>query len=287
MNQNENIEVGLLAAMASDYINELFHKGLSAYDQLSLKESVHFVTRQIYLSCEITAESTLLLAKYERDWDSEILVRSVSEGCIKGIYILECDEDTQNERAEEYWSILPEISELRQSERAAWLVGNLESDIESMKPIEDIVIPDSEIYRIKEVHGKQKRKMLEQKWSFMELLRYFQTSGNKRLNALAGLAYNYGISSNLVHKDGTGVALMSERITRSDIRRIAISKAHISRCISDVCTFMDVFTGSIFIASKIGKDGLVNLREKYKSLFIGLSKHYDNFYAIEYDDNSA
>lgn len=173
MKNDGNLDIPILASMASNYINELFYKGLSVYDQLRLAESVHFVTRQLYLSCEITSESTLLLAKHERDWDSEILVRTVSEGCIKGVYILECNEDEQKERSEEYWSILPEISELRQSERAEWLVKNGKSETKTMKPIKDIVLPDSEIYRIKETYDKRKRKMIEQKWSFTEILRYF------------------------------------------------------------------------------------------------------------------
>ena len=80
---------------------------------------------------------------------------------------------------------------------------------------------------------------------------------------------------------------MRERISRSDNRRIVVSKAHLSRCISDVCTFIDVFTNFIFIASNISREELIFLKDKYEELFIGLSRHYDNFYAIEYGNDTS
>jgi len=273
-------------ALASHYIGEHFDhcKPLLDKDYQGMHPLVRFVSTQLYLSCHFSTEGSLILLRQGQEWDSEIINRSIIEGVVKYIFMLQGTEDEVLEKVNEYWEVLPSYSSVKRSDRVSSLLEAVNSDdLHNWKSLEDLKLTESDIDSIRDGTNKQQRKLLEQKWSFSTIIQGFSKSGDKSLEPLVYLAYNFGMSSHLIHKDGDGVAMVWERCTRDSVRQNAVKLSHLARAISDLCTFAEVRSMILHKCCGEKYDFTDNLRESYSSLFSELKIAFEDFNKVEYE----
>jgi hypothetical protein len=273
-------------ALASHFVGEHFDhcKPLLDKDYEGMHPLVRFVSTQLYLSCQFSTESSLLLLQQGQEWDSEILNRSIIEGVVKYIFMLQGNEDEVLEKVNEYWEILPSYSSVKRSDRVSSLLKTVNSDeLHNWKSLDDLKLTESDVDTIRDGSNKQQRKLLEQKWSFSNIVQGFSKSGNERLMPLVHLAYNFGMSSHLIHKDGDGVAMIWERCTRDSVRQEVVKLSHIARAISDLCSFAEARTFTLHQRCNEKYDFTHKLRESYAPLFSELKVALEEFNKVEYE----
>ena len=100
---------------------------------------------------------------------------------------------------------------------------------------------------------------------------------------LVHLAYNFGMSSHLIHKDGDGVSMIWERCTRDIERQEAVKLAHIARAISDLCSFAEARTVILHQHCNTEYDFIDKLRDSYSPLFSELKVLLKEFNKVEYE----
>ncbi|MDV6328556.1 DUF5677 domain-containing protein [Idiomarina sp. Sol25] len=274
------------ASIASEFIHEHFQFCQPYLDNnyQGINEQLRFVSTQLYLSTHFTSESSLVLLGEGREWDSEILNRSVVEGVIKYVYMLQGEESDQVKKVSQFWDILPKYAAVKRSDRAKKLLNKVEDDEERKAwfSIEKQVLSCEEVGQIRTGSNKRSRSLLEQNWSFSRILDYFAESGDQKLRWLALLAYSYGMSSHLVHKDGDGVSMIWERCIRPEERRNAVKAAHIARSVSDICTLSEIRSLFLVNLCKESSRFIEDVRSKYALFFSELKRTKDVFDGIEY-----
>lgn len=272
-------------ALASHFIGEHFDqcKPLLDKDYDGLHPKVRFVSTQLYLSCHFSTESSLLLLQQGQEWDAEIINRSIIEGVVKYIFMLQGTDDEVLEKVNEYWDILPSYSSVKRSDRVSSLLDEVDAEfLQKSQSLQDMKLTESETESIREGTNKHQRKLLEQKWSFSTIIQEFNKSKESGLSSLIHLAYNFGMSSHLIHKDGDGVAMIWERCTRDSKRQEVVKLAHIARTISDLCTLTEVRTWILHKKCNKKHDFTKSIRESYSPLFSELKLAFDDFNKVEY-----
>lgn len=271
-------------ASASHFIGEHFDqcKHLLDKDYQGMHPLVRFVSTQLYLSCHFSTESSLILLQNGQEWDSEIINRSIIEGVVKYIYMLQGSEEEVLNKVKEYWEILPKYSSVKRSNRINLLLQELNlGERDSWKPLEDLKITELNIASIRSDTNKQQRQLLEQKWSFGNIVQGFRESEDEGLRALVHLFYNFGMSSHLTHKDGDGVAMIWERCTRERELQEVVKLAHIARAISDLCIFSEVRSKVLYQRCNEESNFIDSLRESYSLLFSELKLAKEEFRKVE------
>jgi len=273
--------------LASHYIGEHFDhcKPLLDIDYNGIHPLIRFVSTQLYLSCQFSTESSLLLIKEGQEWDAEIINRSIIEGVVKYIYMLQGSEDEMLTKVTEYWETLPDFSAIKRSDRVTALLNEVPDDISSnWRGLKDLKLSDDEVMSLRDGSNKHERKLLEQKWSFSNIVQTFSKSSDENLSLLVHLAYNFGMSSHLIHKDGDGVAMIWERCTRETNRQKAVKLGHMARTISDLCSFAEMRTVFLFKSCNEKLDFTGKLKESYSVLFYELKEAGENFNKVEYEN---
>ncbi|MGR5145562.1 DUF5677 domain-containing protein [Photobacterium alginatilyticum] len=273
------------AAVCSHFIGDHLDrcKPFLDMDYKGLDPLVRFVSTQLYLSCHFSSQSSLLLIKEGQSWDADIINRSVIEGVVKYIYMLHCSEEESLSRVKEFWEILPKNSAVKRSSRAnSFLNASGYKDNNEWKAIQDLVLTDEEVDYKRAGTNKKERHALEQKWSFSNIVNEFSKDGDKGLGALVHLSYNYGMSSHLIHKDGDGVGMIWERMTREPERYEVATLAHSARVISDLCTFSEIRSLVLFNCCKADDSFISPLRKSYEPFFQELNEIQQKFNEIEY-----
>ena len=271
-------------ALASHYIGEHFDycKPYLDKDYQGVHPLVRFVSAQLYLSCHFSTQSSLVLLRESQEWDSDIINRSIAEGVVKFVYMLEGSDDEKLEKAKEYWEILPDYAAVKRSGRAHLFLEAVNGyGNPKWRPIEDLALSDGEIETLRRGSNKKTRSLLEQKWSFSVILKEF--SKDKRLSTLVHLAYNYGMNSHLIHKDADGIGMIWERDVRDPERRVAVKLGHTARAISDLCVFSEIRSFILMECCNAEKAFIEDLRCSYRDLFDDIEKASEYFNKIEYD----
>jgi hypothetical protein len=272
--------------LASHCIGECFDLGRPYIDESneSLEPLVRFVAAQLYIDCHLSSESTLLLVREGKEWDADLIARSVMEGSFKFTYMLDGTENEVRAKADEYWNVLPRFSAIRHSDRAKQLLEAVQSpeDIE-WAPFRDLLLKDSEIATTRAEFSREYRRALEERWSFSGLCKEFAKSKNRARRQLVHLAHGYGMSSHLLHKDADGVGIVWERFRRDPERREVATLAHCARVVSDVCAFSELRLFCLLSTRGDSINGLRDVRKRYEEpLFSELRKAANQFNAIEY-----
>lgn len=218
-----------------------------------------------------------------KEWDSEIINRSIIEGVVKYVYMLQGHEDEVLMKVKEYWELLPSYSSIKRSDRVSSMLQEVDPDeLPNWKSLEELKLNESSVDSIRGGTNKHERKLLEQNWSFSKIVQGFSKSGDEKLAPFIHLAHNYGMSSHLIHKDGDGVAMVWERFTREKNRQDIVKLAHVARAISDICTFAEVRSICLFRKCDKDFDFIVKLRESYSILFAEIKSAYEEFNKTEY-----
>jgi hypothetical protein len=279
--------VGSWAGLASHFIGECFDMAKLFIDQSheGLDPLVRFVSAQLYIECHLSSESALLLVRAQKEWDAEVIARSVMEGSLKLMYMFEGTPEEIRTKVHEYWNVLPLFYAIRHSERAKQILDALpESDRGKWEQsFRDLLVPDSEINETRARFSRQARQTLEEKWSFSGLCKEFAQSEKSERRKLVHLAHNYGMSSHLLHKDGDGIGMAWDRRGREPQRQDAAKLGHNARLVSDICVFSQLRLFSLLRACGQPTEGVHSVRERYSDqLFSELEKAGSKFVSVEY-----
>lgn len=206
---------------ASHLIGECFDAAKPMLDNgyPNLPPLTRFVCAQLFIDCNLSSESVLLLIRAEKEWDAELIARSVLEGSFKFTYLLQGSHAEIEEKASEFWHVLPLFYAIRHGENVKSMFEHLPTqNAADWRPLEDLRISEDDIAAIRSRYSRSERQALEERWSFVGLCRSFAVSGNPGLKAFAGLSHGYTMSSHLLHKDADGIGMVWERSGRSPER---------------------------------------------------------------------
>ncbi len=201
-----------------------------------------------------SSESVLLLTAYGQLWDAEIVLRSVFEGTLKFVFLLESRDDFKL-RHDEYAQQLFELALLKDHQKAKdFLDGASDPNAARWRPIRDRLLPDPQHQELRDRYDKNRRRELEQKWGFTALLNALSRRADGSFKGLAGLAWGYSLMSHLQHADYIGVVLPLDRDMRYAERRETLHLAHLARLVIDTLTSMinRLTVGYLFIREDLG-----------------------------------
>jgi hypothetical protein len=274
------------SGLASHFIGECFDLAKPFIDNgyTGMAPLVRFVVAQFYIDCHLSSESTLLLIREQKEWDADLLARSVMEGSLKLAYMLQGDASDVERKVDVYWNILPKFAAIKHSERAARFLQEVpDPENPNWLPFHELLLEESAITAIRSKYARKERQSLEEIWSFTGICRDFAKSDNDGLRLFAHLAHGYGMSSHLIHKDADGIGMVWERFTRDSQRQAAVKLGHSARIVSDVCTFAKLRLFSLLRACDQSTLSIKTIEEMYQvSLFDELAKAGNQFTHTEY-----
>lgn len=233
-----------------------FHQAFRSVDR-----EQHLVLGHLGTSCYSSSESALYLVARDRRWDAEILYRSVLEGSYKFAYMCCTDPDVRAARVHEYREILPELARLKQSDRVEVVLTTFpDRNSEEARPLREMILDAKVADGIRNRYPTKSRKQIEQRWGFLDIAKQLKRESPEFFSAVDALAYGFGISSHLIHKDGVGLNLIISEDARSPDNAAAYALAHSARMIGDM---LDFNAFRLFSAYRLaGLDGRL-VAEKY------------------------
>lgn len=247
-------------------------------DKLSIEEVS--VLSRLNGYCSMLSQSLLQMIYDGMIWECEIIMRPISEGTIKLLYICS-DISSMSEKIRQYCEELPDYSYNKDSSRAASYiekVGNV-SEVQKHSYLE------LEKFQVDVDKPRKERKIVSQNWSYLEMLKQIESASIPFMDKISALAYGYGLSSHFVHADFEALGLIWDRLNREDEERHLVQNAHKSRFLGDTMTMALV---RAWILVQIGNGE----PDEYKKLAITfntimgkileISKPWDDFYIQHY-----
>lgn len=272
--------------LASHLIGDCFDvaKPFIDNDYAGLNPLVRFVAAQLYIDCHLSSESVLLLIREQKEWDADLVARSVMEGSFKLAYMLLGRAEEVESKVHEYWNILPQFSSVKHSERASRFLNDVpDPENPEWNPFRELIMDESSIASIRSQYTRQQRQAFEESWSFAGICRSFAKSNDHNLTRLAHLAHGYGMSSHLLHKDADGVGMVWDRYGRDHERQTAVKLGHSARIVSDICSFSQLRLTALLRACQQPVSAVKAINEKYEVLlFDELAKASKKFTETEY-----
>lgn len=281
MPTNHDADIQQLAYEANEALLEI----AAAYQPLALIRSKKEHLRALMLlstACLGNSQSVLYLVRGLCLWDAEIVIRSVFEGSMKFIYLLE-NPAAFEERCREYCEILPNISKLRWHTKSTDALNALGDQGELWhQPFRDILLSDAEIETIRKQYPREVRRKIEARWGFTELVVAMSRSGGALGNVGRSVLHSYMVSSHLAHMTLEGVLMPLDRDMRSQPRRDAVTFGHASRLMSDCLelAFLRAFSIRRFLGTS--PEDLFEVRTRNRKLFDELQKAGEQFTEVEY-----
>lgn len=276
------------AGLASHFIGECFDLASPYIDNAyeGLDPLVRFVSAQLFIDCHLSSESVLLLVRDGKEWDSDLVGRSVMEGTLKFAYMLQGSSYSVREKVDEYWNVLPQYASIRHSERAKRLLKDVGDPSDGKwRPFHDLILTDDEVTLARGHSNRKERNQLEERWSFNGICKELAESGDPWLSHFIHFAHGYGMSSHLVHKDADGVGMVWERYKRDSARQTAAKLGHLARVVSDICAFAQLRLIVLLRACGEDTEKVNEIEGRYQdALFTELSKAGRRFTNIEYAD---
>lgn len=273
------------AAEASHLIGECFDQAKPFVDKdyQGLPPLVRFVAAQLFIDCHLSSESALLLIQAGKEWDADLLSRSVMEGSVKLTYMLYGSATEVESKADEYWNVLPLFSVIRHGEHARSFLETVNNpDAPEWQPFKELLVEPEEVSDIRARYSKRERQALEERWSFTGICRFFAATDEPGLKDFAHLAHGYAMSSHLIHKDADSIGMIWERSTRDTIRQAAVTLGHSARVVSDACTFAKLRLLSLLRACGEQKSVVSVIDAKYAKLTAELTSANERFIDVEY-----
>ncbi|NOV28606.1 DUF5677 domain-containing protein [Methylomonas sp. ZR1] len=275
------------AGLSSHFIGDCFDIAKPYLDKQygGMDAYVRFVSSHLFIDCHLSSESSLLLIREAKEWDADIINRSVMEGTIKYVFLMDGKSSDIQIKAYEYWEQLPNYMAIKHHERASNFLNEVPNpDDPEWIPFKKLLLTEQEIDSLRNGTNRADRNKLEQKWSFSEITKSFSVSQSKGLRLLVHLAHGYGMSSHLIHKDGDGVGMVWERYGRNQDEQFAVKLAHCARIVSDLCTFSKLRLFWLLKFCNQKTDVIHNIEERYQILFDELRKAGQNFTKVEYEE---
>ena len=267
--------------VSSHLLGEYYDLASSIFSNCSEKLPclVHFVLAQLFLQCHLTSESIIFLLGERKEWDASILLRSVMEGTAKYLYILQGNKNETLDKAYEFWCVLPEIADIKHSDRVKDLYTKLA--IPQKSPFADLVLDEQEHKSILNKYSRADRKKIEQRWAFSEILKSFE---NTDLESFKALFFEYGMCSHLAHMDAVGIGMIRERFAASPSDRDIIQLAHTAKIIYAICFLGKIRTQILLTKLNQSLEPLLQLEQKYSELYKELLEAEKIFCETEYPE---
>lgn len=241
-------ELYVYATTAMHILRESFDLCTPLYKENSeLKEIHQFVLTNMISSCHQASESSLLLVGYRRLWDAEILKRSVLEGTTKLLYISIGEGEEILSKCDEFYRVIPEMTQINLHKKAIECLEKI-NDLSTLWPdINNQILSDEKLLELEAKYPRRVRKMINQKWSFSEIIKTLEESKNEGFEIFKGTYYKYSLGSHFVHQDGDSIGYMWDR-NRSDIEsRTSTELAHGKSIIKDILALvlvrMEIYFG--------------------------------------------
>lgn len=267
-------------SMSSHLLGDCYDIVSTLYDRIGPFESLEkFVSVQLFLQCHLTSESIIFLLGERKEWDASILLRSVMEGTAKYLYILQGNKNETLDKAYEFWCALPEIADIKHSDRVKDLYTKLA--IPQKSPLADLVLDEQEHKNLLNKYSRADRKKIEQRWAFSEILKSFE---NTDLESFKALFFEYGMCSHLAHMDAVGVGMTRDRMLTSSPNRDIIQLAHIAKIAYSICYLEKIRTQILLIKLDQKLEPIFQLDQKYADLYEELLEAEKNFYETEYPE---
>ena len=273
------------SGLASHFVGECFDIAKPYLDERNalIDPYVRFVNAQLFIDCHLSSESALILVEAGKEWDGDIITRSVMEGTIKYVFLVLGEPEEVGRKAYEYWELLPDYTSIKRSDRARKFLNAVDNpDSPQWLPFKKLLLTDEVIEDRRNGSNRKERKQLEQKWSFSEIVKGFAVTDSKGLGYLVHLAHGYGMSSHLIHKDGDGVGMVWERYGRSEEDQTAVKLGHSARVVSDICTFAMLRLHHLLKFCGQDPRKIGEVEADYKLLFDELRKAGMQFTETEY-----
>jgi hypothetical protein len=273
------------AGLASHLIGECFDVAKPYIDKAyeGLDPKIRFVTTQLYIDCHLTSESVLLLVREGKEWDADLVNRSVTEGSLKYVFMLLGTQEEISCKVREYWDVLPSFAAIRRSERLKQFLEVVPNpDAIDWEPLREMILDEDRVNAIRGGYTRADRAGLEEKWSFAGISREFIRSDSQSLKLLGYLAHGYGMSSHLLHKDGDGVGMVWDRYRREPDRQATVRLGHAARIVSDVCTFAKLRLLHLLKACGADTAEIPQIDAKYQLLNDEIAKAGAHFSRVEY-----
>ncbi len=239
---------------------------------------LQWILRQLAISCNTSSISTLLLVSYVQLWDAEILLRSVIEGTIKYLFLCVGSEKDLKEKTDEYLDFLPEIDVLTQHKRVEAFLANVDRpNADEWNILREVLLNQNKVTSLKTKYPRKKSRQLKQKWAFNEIAMELSKSTliGSDFEALRRLlSYSYGISSHLIHKDGTALKFMWERNQQAQNEQGEYEETQIafaSRQLNDLLIMANFRSLMTFKLHQSQVQPVLDLFESYKPLLDEMS----------------
>jgi len=204
----------------------------------------------LYLSDRSQAISFLASAGYL--WDAEIVLRSFYETAAKIWYISFSPASKRGALVDEFWNDLSQIHARKTARKAEFAHDSHVRRGESEDTKVFRALMRKELFDF-EGNNKAKRKEIEQRWSFAEIMSYLSKNPieGMQLADANSLLHMYGQASHLLHADEAALNLMIDRAMRPKAELDILKAAHLCRIWSDqVSLWTFCLVGLRFIREK-------------------------------------
>lgn len=171
-------------------------------------------------------------------WDAEIVLRSFYEANAKVWYICYRSQESRDAIIDEFWTDFAEMhnqKKMSRSTKSLEMANQFGSQIDSQI---FAFLQREDIFK-KSTGNKSRRRALEGKWSFSEIIKYLENDakGLAPLEGVTALAHIYGMQSHLCHADDVALDMMHDHAARPTQERRLKELSHVCRIFSDVSSF--------------------------------------------------
>ncbi|HEV2577191.1 MAG TPA: DUF5677 domain-containing protein [Acidobacteriaceae bacterium] len=233
-----------------------------------------FILGQISGACLRATDATLILLEQERIWESEITLRTVTEGTVKMLFLLS-SPDLFADKYSEFTETLPDIAELRSHERAKELLASLSKGAAAdLEFHQKLIISAEREKELRDRYPRLLRQQIEQRWSFSEMINAISKSSLVASDLFKSLLYGYWTSSQVAHVSFEGIMMPTERESREPRQKLAVNLAHSARVASDcyIYCIMRLHTAIKFVGADLSD--FRSAIEAHKSRLQGLQNLY-------------
>lgn len=250
-----------LSGRASHLLYENFILCKPMYKKDSeLPNDFQFISSQLLSSCHTTSESALVLISKNRLWDTELLVRSLTEGTIKFLYMIIGDRHDRNQKSYEYWEVIPEIKRISKHYKAVYFLNQLNSSSEQIELVKESLLEASELDELEKKYPQKARRELEMKWSFSKMV-HSLIEYELNNDAIISSYYSYSIGSHLVHQDGDAVYYKWDRLVKNINGNYKPDIAHASKLIVEILNLSMARTIYYYELYSLDKQKIAEIRK--------------------------
>lgn len=279
------------AAITSHMIGEFFDnsKHLIEIPTSPLPPFVCFVSAQLFLNCHLTSESALILLQHGKEWDADILCRTVLEGSIKHAYLLHGEDQFAHEsRCKEFWYTHPNIMLKNDCTKAKDLYEHLINmhgqQQEGLDSLRDMIFLGENLAELWATFSKQDIREISKKWSIANMLHELSSTTPDGADMLKLFSYRYGISCHLSHMDGIGVGNIWDRYRREEERYVAVTVAHAAGLLFNIIEFSKIRASYLKRACGESTEPLFVIENSYSDLISQLVNARKRFNTVEYNN---